>query len=255
VNTVPTVDIYDTATDNWSSAPPLPYAPNHAMGAAYEGAAYVMGGYMAALSAPTDMFLKLEGNTWTEMPPMPEARAAAGSAVLGDKLYVVGGIGANGVEDSTAVFDFVKNEWSKLPGPPTAREHLGVVAKGRFLYAIGGRVGSPDTNMSFVDRFDTRTGRWKRLKPLPYTTSGHAMTVTKNGYIVVLGGEATSEIFTDAYAYDISEARWLKLPPLDPARTGFGAVAIKNRVYALGGGNEDLLYLSTNESIDLGSLP
>ena len=254
-STVPTVEVYDTKADSWASAPPLPYAPNHAMGAAHRGIPYILGGYVAALSLPSDMFMALADGGWIEMPEMPEARAAGATAMIKDKLYVVGGIGPNGVVDEMLIFDFDNGQWSTEPGPPMAREHLGVVAKGPFLYAIGGRVGSPDTNMSIVDRLDTRTGKWKSLTPLPYTTSGHAVTVTKNGYIVVLGGEGASGSFSDAFAYDIAGDSWVKLPQLDPPRTGFGAVAIGTRVHAIGGSDKGLIYLTTNESIDLGALP
>src|SRR5688500_15807786 len=45
LNAVPFVDIYDPATDQWTTGPPLPYAPNHAMAAAHDGVVYHLGGY------------------------------------------------------------------------------------------------------------------------------------------------------------------------------------------------------------------
>jgi non-specific serine/threonine protein kinase len=253
-NNVPLVDIYDIAGDSWTSGPPLPYAPNHAMGAAHGGVVYHLGGYLVALEQPTDRALALVDGAWVELPPMPEARAAGAAEFIGDKLYVIGGVGPNGVVEDIFVFDTETQTWSTMPGPRVPREHLAVVKHDGFLYAVGGRALTFESNMDLFQRFDPRTGRWKTLPALPKPTSGMAAAVTRNDFVVVLGGEGAEGAHAEVFAYDLLRSKWLALPPLEPARTGFGAAAKGTTVYAFHGAGADPGYYDITESIDLSGL-
>ena len=254
LNAVPLVDIYDIAADSWSSGPALPYAPNHSMAAAHGGVVYHLGGYQVALEQPSDSALALVDGAWTELPPMPEPRAAGAAEFLRGKLYVVGGVGPNGVVDDVFVFDPATQQWSTLPGPPTPREHLGLVRHEGRLIAVGGRALSFESNMDFVERWNPDTGKWRSIKPLQRPTSGMAVAVTRNDFLVVLGGEGPEGTYSDAVALDLRDPRWIRLPVLDPPRTGFGAAARGSIVYAFHGGGPDPNYYDITESIDLRSL-
>lgn len=254
VNAVPFVDVYDPRRDEWSAGPPLPYAPNHAMAAAHRGVVYHLGGYVAGLSMPTDRALALRDGAWEELPPMPEPRAAAAAAFLGGKLYVIGGATTGGMADESFVFDPSTEEWSSIPGPATPREHHTLVRYDGALYALGGRVLTFETTMSSVERFDPATKTWSPEPPLPYAAAGHVSAVTRNGMLVVLGGETAAGPLADAYALDLRSGRWLRLEPLDPARTGFGTAAIGSVVYSFGGAGTETAYYDVTEAIDLRSV-
>ena len=254
LNTVPLVDVYDRATDSWSLGPSLPIAPNHAMAAAHGGVVYHLGGYLVGLDQPTDRALALVDGAWTDLPPMPAPRAAGAAEFLGGKLYVVGGVDPQGVVDDTFVFDPTSEEWSTAPGPKVAREHLTLVRRGSYLYAIGGRALTYETTTTSVERFDPVSGKWKDMPPLPFAAAGHVSAVTRNGLMVVAGGEVAAGPLADVVAYDFARKRWLRLPSLDPARTGFGGVAFGNRFYVVGGAGVDPGYYDFTESIDLATV-
>ena len=251
LNTVPLVDIYDVDSDTWSAGPPLPIAPNHAMAAAHDGIVYHLGGYLVALDQPTDRALALVDGAWVDLPPMPEPRAAGAAEFFGNKLYVVGGVSPAGVVDDVFIFDPKTQEWSTAPGPKTPREHETFVRRGKYMYAIGGRQLTFETTMASVERFDPRTQRWKTMSPLPYPTAGEVSAVTRDGTIVVAGGEVAAGPMGNAVAFDFDRHKWKTLPPLDPARTGFGAVTYGNRFYVFGGAGVDPGYYDFTESLDL----
>lgn len=255
VNTVPLVDVYDIGEDAWTQAPALPYAPNHAMGAAKNGVVYNLGGYLAVTSVPTDRAVALVDGAWADMPPMPEARAAGAAEFLGGKLYAVGGVGPDGVVDDTFVFDTASQDWSTMPGPPTKLEHLALVRHEGRLYAIAGRALTLESINASVQRFDPQTGAWTQLPPLPRATSGHVAVATRNDYLVVLGGEGPEGVHADAFALDLRRPRrWRTLPELAPARTGFGIAAAGSKVFVFGGAGDDPAYYDLTQRIDLRSL-
>ena len=250
VNT-PSVEVYDVAADSWSEGPPMPIPVNHAMAAAYDGVVYHFGGYLAVVYGATSTAFALRGGVWEPLPSMPETRAAGAAVAVDGKVYVIGGFSQQGtLATTTLVFDIASGSWSTLPGIRTAREHLTAVAHGRHIYAVGGRKGSPTTNMTIVERLDTRTGTWVPRAPMRKARSGHASAITSNGLVVALGGEAVGEVFDSAEVYDVRRNRWSPLPPLTSARTGLGAAAFGTRVFTFFGAS-DAGYLNITQSLDL----
>ena len=254
LNTVPFVDIYDVDSDTWSMGPSLPIAPNHAMAAAHDGVVYHLGGYLVGLDQPTDRVLALIDDAWVDLPPMPEPRAAGAAEFFGNKLYVVGGVNPAGVVDDVFIYNPKTEKWSTAPGPKTEREHETLVRRGKYLYAVGGRQLTFETTMASVERFDPATKRWKSMPPLPFPAAGHVSAVTRNGLMVVAGGEVAAGPFGDSAAFDFERGKWLSLPPLEPGRTGFGAATFGNRFFVFGGAGGDPGYYDFTESIDLNNL-
>ncbi|HYP22334.1 MAG TPA: kelch repeat-containing protein [Actinomycetota bacterium] len=251
VVTVPLVEVYDVRSDTWASAPPLPVPVNHAMAAEHDGVVYVAGGYTAVVFGAIPGFFAFEDGAWKPLPPMPETRAAAGMVEHDGKLYVIGGFSQQGeLATTTLVYDVAAGSWSTEPGMPEPREHHMLVEHDGLIYVIGGRIGSPDTNLNDVQRFDPATGEWKELAPMRQPRSGHTCAVTANDLIACLGGEATGAVFDSAEAYDVKRNRWVALPPLPSGRTGFGSVAVGTKLYSFSGAS-DAGYLATMESLDL----
>lgn len=250
VNT-PSVEVYDVAADEWSEGPPMPVAVNHAMATAHDGVVYHVGGYLAAVFGATNLAFALCDGRWEPLPPMPETRAAGAAVTVAGKVYVVGGFSQQGtLATTTLVFDVATSTWSTQPGIRTKREHLTAVADGPYVYAIGGRAGSPTTNMTTVERLDTRTGVWTSRASMRKARSGHASASTSNGRVVALGGEAAGEVFDSAEVYDVRRNRWSPLPDLTSGRTGLGAAGVGTRVYTFFGAS-DAGYLAVTQSLDL----
>jgi N-acetylneuraminic acid mutarotase len=86
-------DVYDPATDTWTSAPPLPTPRSGVAATVYNGKVVVLGG---ELPSEKRTFDENEGfnpktNTWQTLAPMPHGRHAAGATSDGKALYVGGG--------------------------------------------------------------------------------------------------------------------------------------------------------------------
>jgi hypothetical protein len=67
---------------------------------------------------------------------------------------------------------------------------------------------------------------------------------------VSVGGEAVGGTIASVYAYDPARRRWTRLADLPTPRHGLAVVAVGSRVYAIGGGPEPGLTVSSaNEAL------
>lgn len=244
------VDAYSPSANRWRRQPDLPVAVNHAMAATWRGRAIVAGGY-GGPRRPLRTAFELVGGRWRPLPPLPSPRAAAGAAVVGDTLYVMGGVGPAGLARSALALDLKRKRWRTIGGP-TPREHLAVTSAGGRVYVLAGRTAGLDTNLRLLERYDPRTRRWRRLRPVPESRGGTGAAVAA-GLLVSVGGEAPSGTIASVYGYDLRTGRWRRLPDLPTPRHGLGVVAVGSRVYALAGGPQPGLHVSAaNEVLHVG---
>jgi N-acetylneuraminic acid mutarotase len=140
-----TLEVYDPATDHWSTRAPMPTARAYAAGGIIAGQLYVAGG----LSASRARLAVLEvydpsTDRWTTKAPMPTARNAPGAAVIDGKLYVIGGSNASTLElapevyDTLELYDPATDTWTTEAPMPTPRYGAGTVALNGRLHVVGG---------------------------------------------------------------------------------------------------------------------
>jgi hypothetical protein len=143
---IPTTQIYDVATDTWTTGPTTPQSFQYPQAAAIGTDVYLIGGYyvsgnQAYLSGGT---LKLSdgGNTWQNINGATLKtlvyRGAAGA--LDGKIYIAGGFdNTNTAVNTTQVFDPTSNTWQNyfaLPAPKAQTQTL--AADATSLYLAGG---------------------------------------------------------------------------------------------------------------------
>jgi non-specific serine/threonine protein kinase len=250
--TVPTVEVFDTATGRWESGPDLPVAVNHAMAATVDNEVYVFGGFLSSGDPGKDAF-KLEGGGWRPIAALPQERAAGTAVAQGGKVYVAGGLNAGGLARQMLVFDPATNLWTNAPGPPTPREHLGGAGFGGKVYTVGGRAGGQG-NFTAFEVFDPTTNQWTVLRDLPTRRGGLAAAATCSGQVVAVGGEAEAT-FEEAEAFNVKTGTWASLPPMLTPRHGLGVVAMGTTLYTFAGGPKPGLHVADSaESIDLATL-
>jgi N-acetylneuraminic acid mutarotase len=169
------VRTYDTATDTWGTAPPLPAARGAGALVRLGRRLHFLGGTTADRStAVTDHWvLNLDGGTrWTKAPSLPAGRNHVAAVALGGKIYLIGGqtghLGGATARSEVYAYDPATKTWTQRASLPRPRSHItesAVVYRGRIL-VLGGEIdhGKP---VAEVDEYDPATDTWTVLTPLP----------------------------------------------------------------------------------------
>jgi len=240
-------DAYSPARNRWRRLPNLPVSVDHAMAVGRGAELYVVGRYGAGSLALSSAFV-LRGNRWAPLPSLPAPRAAAGAAIVRDKLYVVGGVEAPGrlARDGFAL-DLKNRRWSLIAGP-RPREHLGAAALGGLVYTVAGRTAGLDTNLDIVEAYEPAANRWRAIPRVPGTRGGTAAAAV-GGRIVSAGGEEPGGTIRNVFAYNPATRRWKQLPSLPRPRHGLGLAGYRGRAYALAGGPQPGLTVSSSNQV------
>ncbi len=238
---VPTVEVYDPATDTWRSIAPMPQRMHHANAAAVDGKLYVVGFLTGRGFTPDGRGFVYDPATdiWDAIAPMPAGseRGASGTAAIDGKIYVAGGLRGDAVTDFS-VYDPQADAWSALPELPLPLDHLVVGAINGTFYTFGGRDRSIQSHTERVFAFNPAQNQWEEKAPMPTSRAGHAAAVIGN-LAYVLGGEGNPDdptgVFDQNEAYDATNDTWTSLPVIPTRRHGTGAAAIDGKIYLPGG--------------------
>jgi len=84
-------DIYDPASNTWSSGPPLPTSRSGLASTLYKGLILVLGGELPPNTFAENEAFNPKTNTWQTLAPMPHGRHATGAAVSGNSVYLAAG--------------------------------------------------------------------------------------------------------------------------------------------------------------------
>lgn len=248
------VEIYDPASDRWTTGTTPPLSMHHFQAVSYKGKIYVMGafngGFPDETPIPNVYIYDPEEDHWEQGPEIPESRrrGAAGAVLYEGKIYVVGGI-RNGHIDGHVrwldVFDPKTGKWKELADAPRNRDHFHAAVVHGKLYAAGGRRTSQATGRTMeltipeVDVYDFSTGKWTPLSPsgdLPTERAGTS-AIAVGEHLVVLGGESGRQVeaHSEVEAYNTDTGRWHTLPPLNTGRHGTQAIVHDGKIYIAAG--------------------
>jgi N-acetylneuraminic acid mutarotase len=141
---VPWFDVYDPATDQWSSLPDLPEPRDHFQAAVVGDRFYAIGGRNTSIDATTtvnDAFDFTTGTWVTGLAPLPTARGGFATAALGTTILVIGGEGDGRTYSTVEAYDTTTDDWTQLASMPTARHGIeGATCNGGIYIADGGTV-------------------------------------------------------------------------------------------------------------------
>ncbi|MBI2078576.1 MAG: hypothetical protein HYT80_09465 [Euryarchaeota archaeon] len=229
----PRLEIYDPATDRWTTGADFPMNLDHAPMVGVGGKAYVFfwsGGASAAHAYDPAT------NAWTKIADMPRSHNAGAAVVIGERVFVVGGSGAQST--TVDVYDSKNNTWSSLGEPmPTRRDHFGAAVVGGRLYAVAGDVGGHSRNTGANEVFDPATGEWSNRTAIP-KMRGSVSVASWLGRVVVLGGQNGPNgvpAFADVDAYEPITDAWVKLPDMPSGRHGFPSGIWRDKLYTFAG--------------------
>lgn len=285
------VQIYNIASNTWSTVTPIPYKVNHANVATHNGRIYLLGGLVEAQNPPgpnIDWVASGESHvydpttdSWSELEPMPPGteRGSAIIAVHGEMIYLAGGMTVlnTGYQDSATMvtgFNTTSGAWQRLPAIaaniPEGRQHGVGSAVGDILYVTGGRWFSQEAVRGevFMLDLDNQDAGWKiSAGHMPVPRGGLSGAVIRN-QLITFGGEGNpnsdSGVFNETEAFDVQAQQWTKLTPMTVPRHGTSAAAAGNKIYIPGGGlqqdgksvvtNGVLSYLHTSDHFDVFSI-
>ncbi|MBI4324658.1 MAG: hypothetical protein HY674_05285 [Chloroflexi bacterium] len=238
------LEVYDPATDIWSTRQPMPTALTHLGGAVLNGKLYVLGGHTGSSHANTVFVYEPTSNTWTSKAPMPVGLSSVMAAVINDRIYL------EGVEfDGTyhfLIYNSASDTWThKLTVPRSPPTNFGIGASvgainGKF-YAAGGHVSGQINGLDVLRVYDPVADTWMLKAPMPSArTQGRGAAV--NGLFYVIGGfqpgAAGGGDRASVFEYDPVSNSWLTKTPMPSWRQASAVGVIGGKIYLAGGDND-----------------
>ena len=255
--------LYDIASNTWSTKSPAPYKVSHPNIAVVGEKLYFLGGLIEGPTTPklsmnwvASRICYVYGfstNEWSEIAPMPNGTELGSSivGVHGDMIYLAGGMtvlqtGYQDAVDSVLSFNTTSGAWQRVDHAsaelPESRQHATGGVIGNTFYVVGGRrcgqLYTRDTVFE-LDLTQQQTG-WKLSKGHMPTSRGGINGAAVDQRFYVFGGEgnldATTGVFNQSEAFDVRAQTWSELKPMVVPRHGTQAGSAGGRVYIPGGG-------------------
>jgi subtilisin family serine protease len=253
------VQIYDTASDSWTTGTPKPTPAWSTNAAVIDGKIYFPGGVnpLTYEILSTLEIYDTATDQWSSGAPLPVPSSCAGVEAVNGKLYVIGGMDNTNTiypHPHTYVYDPTTNSWDRLADMSTARFCAGSGVINGKIYTFGGRDGRQAITNS-AEVYDPVTNIWSPIRTMNVPRVYFGGTAFA-GKLFAFGGDSYGNIqreSQDAEVYDPGTDTWVVTPLLLSKRSSRQkATAVGNSIYVMGGmyiisaGFFDYLYI--NES-------
>lgn len=176
---------------------------------------------------------------WKTGAPLPKALLESAATVVADRLYVIGGFtfGWRATQDVYA-YDFAADQWQQLPDMPTPVTHINAAVDGNTLWIAGGFVGNhPGKTTTEVWRCDLTTQQWIAGPSLPQPRAGGGLGIIGRELHYFGGfGSDRDSTHADHWVLPLDDGQtWVEASPLPEVRGHISAIALNNKLYAIGG--------------------
>ena len=173
----------------------------------------------------------------TTLPPMVRGRELVKAAVcIKRQVYVFGGVDdRHHYVTSVEKYSFAAGTWKKIAKMHQKRRYFCVASLMDSVYILGGCTEkNPERPKGFNTCFEfcTKKFAFKRRADMSGTRFLSACSAFQ-GRVVVSGGWGEAE--RGAEAYDHVEDAWHRLPDMCEPRYSHGQVAVRNRLFVVGG--------------------
>jgi hypothetical protein len=137
------VEVYDIATNTWSTAAPLPQPIAWSMAIGFNGKVYVAGGVVPLESAKTYAYDPTT-NTWDDaaIADLPATDWGATSGIVDGKWSIAGGVYAADISNTFLQWNPNTNTWALNDPMPQPRYRTAGGVINNALYVVGGSPGS-----------------------------------------------------------------------------------------------------------------
>ena len=201
VKKLPTVEMYDPATDTWTQKADMPTPRSYLSTSVMDRKIYAIGGMSNSNEhgrlETVEVYDPLT-DTWAKARDITQARSCTAISVVNGEMYAIGGRGWSGVQNepdpylsSVEVFNPKTNQWQKRTEMPTPKtSHTANVIDGK-IYVIGGYIeeGKKLKNLATIESYDPATDCWTQEPEMLIGKSGHTTEVI-DGKIYIFGGDS-----------------------------------------------------------------
>jgi N-acetylneuraminic acid mutarotase len=229
--------IYNPATNDWSSGASYPTAIEDASAAVVKNILYVFGGSSDGSSASNAVWAyNPTTKTWTGKAAMPTARGDAAAVVEKNIIYVIGGW--NGSENVSTVESYnpATDSWTEEAPLLSSRVNFAASLIGTTIVAADGAI-APGQITGDTEGYDAATNSWQELTADP--TSRFAPCYGAIGsYLYDVGGYINNggAAITLNESFELSKNKWTTTLAPMPQGTMLGASAVyKKQLYCFGG--------------------
>jgi N-acetylneuraminic acid mutarotase len=246
------VYVYDPETDQWSVRAPL-------LVGTYVLTAHVVGDKIYAFAGygpgGDDWFLRDVQvydpalDRWELKTERPSRRYTFMSEVVSNRVVVLGGHGPVGnvkkadewePKTDVEVYDVAEDTWTTMAPAPDGISSAASCALDGKIYVFGGEFN----NLTSV--YDLARDEWTRGTAPPLAREGHSCVRVGDKFLLFGGTGANfrgtpvnlrGTILDRVEQYDPANDTWTTLDPMPSANHWFGAAALGNSVYLVGGEN------------------
>jgi N-acetylneuraminic acid mutarotase len=240
-----TVEVYDPATDTWTTKSEMLTARQGLSTSVVNGKIYAIGGgaSSSALYTSVEVFSTVEEydpaiDTWTTKSEMPTARVCHHASVVDGRIYIIGGSDASTPDDRSHVrtveeYDPATDTWTQKGDMPASRAAGFTSVVAGKIYLIGGYGGSQR-----VEEYDPSTDTWTTKSEMP-SARRSLSTNAVDGKIYAFGGYvpgvSSHPGVTTVEVYDPATDTWTTAPDMPTGRFGLRTSVVGGKIYVIGG--------------------
>jgi hypothetical protein len=219
----------------WSARRSLPLPQQETAVLELGGKVYVLGGLTTDGRVLVDVNVYDPAvDTWTAARSLPEPLHHINAAIAGGRIWITGALRGGDFAATGAVlaYDPAADTWTaRTPmREGTERGSAFTAAIGDFVYVAGGLRGG---SVSDFARYDTLSGAWEDLPPLPAALD-HGGAAAYGGIFYAFGGRSGAHT-SRVSAFDPEAKRWSTRARMPTSRAGFALAVQEGRAILFGG--------------------
>ena len=238
---IATNQVYNTASNTWSTAAALPAATAGGSAAVVKGILYIFGGFSGTTSGTAVNAVwayNQTTNSWAPKAAMPTARGSTTAVVSGTKVYVIGGNGSTSRLNNVEVYDTAADSWTTVaPLLVGKSEPAGGLLGTTIVSADGTTTSGPSGDN---EAYNISTNKWSALAA-DATARNATCYGAVSGQLYVAGGHTTAGAVGVSESFNLTANKWTMLASLTQAMIAPGSAVVGGQLYCFSGSSSDLI--------------